>query len=150
MTATMRTHRLLCAVLSVSLLFSTSGFLLGADCSSGDDRADLPADHHSPASTHRQHLPCPSERDSTPVEPMPCSQHAIPCCTIQAVPPVEMSTTLFESNRISSGDLIPLRPLDPFHEIDAWAKWYRASSSPLDPVCCLFSDRQAFLGTFLI
>lgn len=155
MIATMRTHRLLPVVLSLSLLLSAVGPLLRASCSLGDHNSHTPADHHSSGmhshtSTHGLDLPCAPNRDSTPAEPVPCSQHAAPCCAFQAVPIAKMTTALFESSRTSSGELILSRLPDTLSEVGSRASLFRPISVLRCSACSLSSDRQAILSTFLI
>ncbi len=153
--AAMRIHRLFSIVLSLSLLLSAAGPLLQTDCSPGDRSSHAPVDHHSAGmhshtSSHGQDLPCAPDHDTAPAGPVPCSQHAAPCCAFQAVPADEMVTVFFESSRISSDDLIlPRLPNIPF-EVDPRASLFRSISSPRCSACPFPSNRQAFLGTFLI
>ena len=151
----MRSHRLLPVVLSLSLLLSAVGPLLWTNCSQGDHNSHTPADHHSAgmhshSSTHEQDLPCPPDHDSTPAEPVPCPQHAVACCSFQAVPVAKMATVLFESSRISSGELILSHLSDTLSEVNSRASLFRPISAQRCSVCLPSSDRQAIHSTFLI
>ena len=155
MIAAMRTHRLLPVLLSLSLLLSAAGPLLQIDCSRSDHNSHTPADHHSTGmhsqtSTHGQDLPCKPSGDSTPADPVPCSKHAAPCCAFQAVPAAKMATVLFESSRISSGELILSSLPDAFSELGSRASLFRPLSALRCSACLPSSDRQAIHSTFLI
>ena len=153
--AVMRIHRLFSMVLSLSLLLSAVGPLLQTDCPLGDRSSHAPVDHHSAGmhshtSSHKQDLPCAPDRDTTPAGPVPCAQHAAPCCAFQAVPAAKMVTVLFESSRISLDEIILPRLPNILFEMDPRASLFRPISSPRCSACPFLSDRQAFLGTFLI
>ncbi len=155
MITAMRTHRLFPVVLSLSLLLSAVGPLLQIDCSRGDQHSQTPTDHHSAGthshtSTHGQDLPCVPEHDPTPTESVPCSQHSAPCCAFQAVPTTKLATVLFESSRISSGELILSRLPNTLSDVDSRASLFRPIFAPQCSACPLPSDRQAVLSTFLI
>lgn len=155
MIATMRTQRLLSVVCSLSLLLSAAGPLLQTNCSRGDHNSHAPVDHHSAekhshTSTHGQDLPCVPDRDSMPTEPVPCPQHAAPCCVFKAVPTAKMATVLSESSRISSSELILSRLPNTLSKVDYRARLLRPVLAPQRSACPLSSDRQAVLSTFLI
>ena len=156
MIAAMRIHRLFPIVLSLSLLLSAVGPLLQTDCPLlGDRSSHASAEHHSAdmhphTSTSESGLPCTPNRDTTPAEPAPCSQHTAPCCAFQAVPPTEIEAVLLESSRIASDKLILPRLSNTLFQADLRANLLRPISSPRCSACPLPSDRQAFLGTFLI
>ena len=151
----MRNHRLLPVVLSLSLLLSAVGPLLQIDCSRSDHNSHTSTDHHSAGthshtSNHGQDLPCVPDSDSIPAEPVPCSQHAAPCCVFKAVPTAKMATVLFESSRISSSELILPRLPNTLSEVDYRANLFWPIFAPQRSAYPLSSDRQAILSTFLI
>ena len=151
----MRTQRLLSVVCSLSLLLSAAGPLLQTNCSRDDLNSHAPVDHHSAkkhshTSTHGKDLPCVPDSDSIPAEPVPCPQHAAPCCAFQAVPTAKTATVLFESSRISSSELILSRLPNTLSEVDYRASLFGPIFAPQRSACPLSSDRQAILSTFLI
>lgn len=155
MIAAMRTQRLMPVVFSLSLLLSAVGPLLQTNCSRGDHNSHAPVDHHSAekhshTSTHGQDLPCVPDSDSIPTKPVPCPQHAAPCCVFQAVPTTKLATVLFESSRISSGELMLSRLPNTLSDVDSRANLFRPIFAPQCSACPLPSDRQAILSTFLI
>ena len=156
MITVMRIHQLFSVVLSLSMLLSAAEPLLQIDCLLLDDRSSHTSEeHHSagmypPTSASESGLPCAPSHDATPTEPAPCSQHAAPCCTFQAVTPTETEAVLLESSRIASDELILPQLPNTLFQIDARASLFGAISSPRYSACPLPSDRQAFLGIFLI
>jgi hypothetical protein len=155
MIVAMQIRQLFSVVLSLSLLFSAVVPLLQATCSSGSLDMHVAANQHfagvhSHTSVSEHGVPCASDRDTTPAEPVPCSKHAAPCCAFQAVPTDKTVTVLIEDSRTELDKLTLSCLPNTLVEVDAGAGLFR----PIPPTqCSAYSysvDKQAFLSTFLI
>lgn len=153
----MRIRRLFSILLSLSLLLSAIGPLLLTDCPLLSDRSPhAPAEHHSVGAhphslTGEYSLPCASNRDTTPSKPIPCPQQFVPCCVFHVVPATKIEAVLFESARIASDELILPHLPETLVQVDFRTSWLRSLSSPqYSGDFPGSSDRQAFLGIFLI